>query len=83
MAPTCQLCGGRIQKGDNGLCLPFCLGESCPPTLTLMSNTQFFLSSSLKDTLVSFKLLPRCWNSEGISLSMSVYGFFKRNCLGL
>ena len=34
-------------------------------------------------TLVPFKLLPRCWSSGGVSLSESVCGFFKRNCLGL
>ena len=42
MAPACQLCGsvgGRVQNRDNGLCLLFCLGESYPPALALMSNT--------------------------------------------
>ena len=33
--------------------------------------------------LVPFKLLPWCWGSEGVSLSKSVCGFFKGNCLGL
>ena len=33
--------------------------------------------------LVPFKLLPWCWSSEGVNLSKSVCGFFKRNCLGL
>ena len=33
--------------------------------------------------LVPFKLLPWCWSSEGVSLSKSLCGFFKRNCLGL
>ena len=31
--------------------------------------------------LVPFKLLPLCWSSEGVSLSKSVRGFFKGNCL--
>ena len=33
--------------------------------------------------LVPFKLLLWCWSSEGVSLSKSLCGFFKRNCLGL
>ena len=33
--------------------------------------------------LVPFKLLPQCWSSAAVSLSKSVCGFFKRNCLGL
>ena len=33
--------------------------------------------------LVPFKLLPQCWSSASVSLSKSVCGFFKRNCLGL
>ena len=44
----------------------------------------------MQDTLVSpsmplvpFKLPPLCWRSEAVSLSKSVCGFFKRNCLGL
>ena len=37
--PALWSCLRRAQKRDNGLCLPFCLGESCPPALTLMSDT--------------------------------------------
>ena len=33
--------------------------------------------------LVPFKLIPWCWSSEGMSLSKSTCGFFKRYCLGL
>ena len=33
--------------------------------------------------LVPFKLLPLCWTSEGMSLSKSVHGFFKRHCFGV
>ena len=33
--------------------------------------------------LVTFKLLPQCWNSDGVSLSKFMCGFFKRDCLGL
>lgn len=35
--------------------------------------------------LVPLKLLPWCWSSERVSLSMWVHvcGFFKRNCFGL
>ena len=33
--------------------------------------------------LVTFKLLLWCWSLEGVSLSKSMCGFFKRNCWGL
>ena len=33
--------------------------------------------------LVPFNLLPPCWSSEGVSLSKSVHGPFKRNCQGI
>ena len=46
--------GGRPQKRDNDLCLPFCLGESCSPVPTLMPET----SVPLCKPLVPFKLLP-------------------------
>ena len=73
------LCWERVQKRDNGLCPPFCLGESCLPALTLMQATSVFPCMSL----LPFKLLPLCWSSEGVSLSKSVCGFFKEKYLGL
>ena len=79
MAPDCRLCGRWVQKRDNGLCLPFCLGESCPPALTLMPHT----SVPPHMPLVPFKLLPWCWSSGAVSLSKFMCGFFKGNCLGL
>ena len=81
MAPACCLCGsvrGGFRTGTMD-CPPFYLGESCPPTLILIPNT----SVSPCIPLVPFKLLPRCWLSKGVSLSKSLCGFFKRNCLGL
>ena len=63
--------GGRVQRRDNGLCPPF-----CPPALALMPNTS--ASSCIPQML--FKLLPQFWSSEGVSLSNSICGFFKRNC---
>ena len=36
--PALWLCGRRVQKRYNGLCLPFCLGKSCPPAPTLMPD---------------------------------------------
>ena len=33
------LCAGRVQKMENGLYPPFCLGEVCPPALALMLDT--------------------------------------------
>ena len=83
VAPACWICGsvraGRAQKMDNGLCQSFYLGESCSPVPALMPDT--LVPSCMP--LVLFKLLPWCWSSEGMSLSMSLCGFFKGNCLGL
>ena len=67
------------QKRNDGFCPLFCLGQGCPPALTLMPDT----SVPSFVPLVPFKLLPWCWSSEGVSLSKCVYGFFKENCLGL
>ena len=69
----------RAQKTGKGLYTPFYLGESCSPALALMPDN----SVSPCTPLVPFKLLPRCRSSEGVSLSKSVCGFFKRYCLGL
>ena len=60
--------GGMVQKRANGLCLPFCLGESCPPAFALMPDT----SVPPCMALVPFKLLPRCWSSDGLNLSVSL-----------
>ena len=49
------------------------------PLLALMPDT----SVPPCVPLVPFKLLPQCWSSEGVSLSKSICGFFKGNCLGL
>ena len=77
MVPTCWLYGsvalwlwgGRIQERDNGLCLPFYLGESCPPALALMPDT----SATPCMPLVPFKLLLRCWSLEGVTRSKCVW----------
>ena len=63
----CVVLWGRVQKRVNGLCLPFCLRESCHPVLTLMP-----------DTSVPLQFHPVChW-----CLTKSMCGIFKRNCLG-
>ena len=77
-ASSVALCG-RTHKKDNGLCPPLCLGESCPPAFALIPDS--LVSPYMP--LVPFKLLPWCWSSEGVNLSKSVCGFFKRNCLEL
>ena len=59
--------------------LQFCLGENCPPAPALMPDT----SVPPHMPLVPFKLLPRCWSSEGVSQNKFVCGPFKRNCLGI
>ena len=76
--PALWLFSERVQKRDNGLCLPFCVGESCLPALALLADTSVPPCLSL----VPLKLLHWCWSSEGVSLSKSMCGFFKRNFLG-
>ena len=82
MAPTCQLQDsvvGVFRKGTTVLSSSLNLGEYCTPTLRCMSDT----SVTPHMLLVSFKLLPQCWSSEGVSLHKSICRFFKRNCWGL
>ena len=45
------------------------LGKGQWPLLSLMPDTS--VSSSIP--LVIFKLLPQCWNSEGVILTLSVH----------
>ena len=81
MPPACQLCGsvgGGLRKWSMALCPPFSLEESCPSALTLLLDT----SAPPCMPLLPFKLLTQCWSSEVISLSKSICGFFKGNCLG-
>ena len=73
-----RLCVRRAQKNSD-FCVPFCLGENCPPAPLLMSD--LLLPPCV--SLVPFKVLPQWWSSEGVSLNEAVCGFFKRNCLGL
>ena len=61
--PALWLCVGRAQKRNNGLCLPFCLGESCLPGLAFMPDT----SVPPCMPLLLFKLLLWPWSSEGVS----------------
>ena len=53
-----------------------------PAALALMPDAGQF-SFSPHVSLMSFDLLPPCWNSEGVSPSKFVHGPFKRNCLRL
>ena len=63
----------------------FCEAKGQCPLLALMPDT----SVSPCISLVSFKLFvtlvtnQSSWSSEGVSLSKSMCGFFKRDCLGL
>ena len=70
---------GRAQQRNNGLCQHFCLGESCPPS----SRPDAGQCSSSHKSLVSFNLLPPSLSSEGVGVSKSKHGPFKRSCLGL
>ena len=81
MALACQFCdsvGGGSEKGQWPL--PTCIsGRKLSLTLSLMSDNSVPPCTSL----VLFKLLPQFWSSEGVSLSKSVCGFFRRNCMGV
>ena len=67
-ACTCMLCdGGVAQQRISGLCQQVCLGESCPPALTLISDA----SLPPPVSLVPFELLSWCWSTEGVGLSKS------------
>ena len=73
MVPTCWLWAlcvgeGEVQKRDNGFCLSFCLGESCPPALTLMLDT--LVPPCMP--LIPFKVLPWHWSPERLNLSKFV-----------
>ena len=72
----------KTQKNNDGLCQfyqQFCLGEHCHPALSLLLD----ISVPPCMPLVPFKLLPWCWNSEGVSLSESMHVPFKGNYLGI
>ena len=80
MVPTALWhCWRRAQKRNNDLCQQFSLGESCTPALAMIPDT----SVPPCMPLVPFKLLPWFSSSKGMSLSKSMCGLFKRNCLGL
>ena len=83
-ACTCLLCdGGVTQQRSSGLCQQVCLGESCPPALTLISDA----SLPPPVSLVPFELLSWCWSSTWSWCwgwdQVPVHRPFKRNCLGL
>ena len=48
------LCGKRVQKRDTGLCLPFCVGESCSSALSMLP----YISVPPCVPQVPFKILP-------------------------
>ena len=84
MVPTCWLCGsvGVVPEKEQWplphFCF-FCLGESCPLTLTLIPDNSVHPYMSL----IPFNLLPPHWSSEEVISSKSVLGPFKRNCVRL
>ena len=72
---------GGLRKGTRATAWPlgFCLGESCPLTLTLMPDT----SVSAHVPLMLFHLLPHCWSPEWVSLCKFLICCepFKNRCL--
>ena len=71
----------EVQQRDNGLCLPFCLGERRKLSPSSCHNARHF--SSFLYATDAIQLLPWCWSSERVSQSKSVHEFPKRNCMGL
>ena len=82
MAPACQLCGSVMGEGsEKGQWpLPTFL---CGRKLSASSCLDARHLSSFPYATGAFKLLRQCWSSEGVILSKSVCGFFKRNRLEL
>ena len=82
MAPACWLCGsvwGEFRKGTIASAHLSIWEKCCPPAAVLVPDT----SGPPCMPVVPSKLLPLCWSSDGVSLSKSMCGFFRRNCLGL
>ena len=80
MTPTCWLCGsvaGELRKGTMASAQLSVLEKAVPQ---ILSDAKHF-SSSLYAT-GAFQAAPLVLSSEGVSLSKSMCGFFKRNCLG-
>ena len=66
--PPAGSMGEELRKADSGLCPPFFLGKTVPPTSTLIPDISF----PPYMPLVPFKLLPRHWSSDRVSLSPCV-----------
>ena len=80
MAPAFQPSSSVWEWFSKGtMALPAFLSGSKLSSISHLEARHF--SSSCRP-LVTFKLLPQCCSLEGVSLSKSVYRFFK-NCLGL
>ena len=78
MAPTCWLCGSVGEGLRKGTMASACLSvwkKAFPQLPALMPD----MSVPPCMRLVSFKLLPQCWSSEGVSLSKFICGFFNEN----
>ena len=74
MVPACWLCGGRVQQRNNDLCQHFYLGESCPLSSHPVARK---FSCSLYVSGALLELLPKCWSTEGVSPSKSLWGPLK------
>ena len=85
MAPACWLCGsvcggGGFRKGTMAsACLSVWEKESSSSCL----DARHFSSSLYATGAFQAATLVWCRSSEGVSLSKSMCGFFKGNCLGL
>ena len=71
--------GGGLRKATVASASPSVLEKAAPSSLALTLDN----SVPPHTFLIPFNLPPLQWSSEGVSLSKSVQGPFKRNCLGL
>ena len=69
----------RGEGSEKGQWPAFLSGRRLSPSSHL-DNRHFTFSLF---AIGAFQLLPECWSSGGVNLIKSLYGFFKRNCLGL
>ena len=68
-----------VEGSEKGQWPAFLSGRRLSPSSHL-DNRHFTFSLF---AIGAFQLLPECWSSGGVNLIKSLYGFFKRNCLGL
>ena len=79
--PTCQVCGSvGVGSEMRQWPLPTILSGTKLSTSSYLDSRNF---GSFLYATGDFQAAPQCWSSEGVSLSKSMCGFFKGNCMEL